>query len=205
MRRVLVWIALFAAVFAALFAAVPAASGGSAPAAAWFKRGDPHITTFLFVYRPHLVLMDRELGVYPFVILQEGEPSPPEFGPLFTQALLQEGSIASVAYVPEAPWDGAPVWKANGWTEASRIAAVAADGRQRGYDFVVLGRVDRLFRTASDGLVARVTVWLISTSDGAVVWYGAKNADWLRRFPLEDCVLRLGWSFAVDWRPPPPP
>ena len=197
MRRVLAWIALFAI---ALIAPAENLAAGS-----WFKRGDPHITTFLFVYRPHLLLLDRQLGVYPFVIEQGGEPSPPEFAPLFAQALLQEGSTASIVFVPEAPWEATAPWKAGLWTESARIAAVAADGRQRGFDFVVLGRVDRLYRTTADGLVAKVTVWLISTADGAVVWYGAKNADWLRRFPLEDCILRLGWAFAIDWRPPPPP
>jgi hypothetical protein len=174
-------------------------------AASWFKRGDPAITTFLFVYRPHLLLFDRKLGVYPFVILQGGEPPPPEFAPLLAQALLQEGSAASVTYVPEAPWDGTPVWEAGRWTEARRLAAIAADGRRRGFDFVVMGRVDSLFRTAGEGLAAKVTVWLISTRDGGVVWYGTKKAEWLRRFSLEECVIRLAWSFAIDWRPPAAP
>jgi hypothetical protein len=173
--------------------------------AAGFKRGDPAITTFLFVYRPHLLLFDRKLGIYPFVILQRGEPAPPEFAPLLAQALLQEGSASAVTYVPTAPWDDTPVWEAERWTEARRLAAVAADGRQRGFDFVVMGRIDSLFRTAAQGLVAKVTIWLISTHDGSVAWHGLKKAEWLRRFSLEDCVIRLAWSFAVDWRPPPAP
>jgi hypothetical protein len=143
--------------------------------------------------------------VYPFVVLQGGEPVPPEFAPLLAQALLQEGSARSVTPVPDAPWDPTPPWASSRWNEASRIAAVAADGRERGFDFVVLGRVDRFFRTAAQGLSAKVTVWLISTRDGAVVWYGAKQAEWLRRYSLEECTLRLAWSFATDWRPPPPP
>lgn len=179
--------------------------GSPLRAASWFKRGDPAITTFLYVYRPHLLLFDRKLGIYPFVILQGGEPAPPEFAPLLAQALLQEGSAASVTYVPAAPWDQTPVWEAGGWNEARRLAAIAADGRQRGFDFVVMGRVDSFFRTAAQGLVAKVTIWLISTEDGRVVWYGAKKAEWLRRFSLEEHVIRLAWSFATDWRPPPPP
>jgi hypothetical protein len=152
-----------------------------------------------------LLLLDRKVGVYPFVVLQGGGPPPPEFAPLLTQALLQEGSARSVTQAPNAPWDSTPAWEANQWNEASRIAAVAADGRERGFDFVVLGRVDSFFRTAAQGLRAKVTVWLISTRDGAVVWYGAKKAEWLRRYVIEECVLRLAWSFAIDWRPPPPP
>jgi hypothetical protein len=183
------------------------ALGLSAPlhAATWFKRSDPAITTFLFVYRPHLLLFDRKLGIYPFVIVQGGEPPPPEFAPLLTQALLQEGSSGSVTNVPVAPWDATPAWEDSQWTEARRLAEIAADGRERGFDFVVMGRVDSFFRTAAQGLVAKVTVWLISTRDGAVVWYGTKKADWLRHFSLEECVIRLAWSFATDWRPPPPP
>jgi hypothetical protein len=173
--------------------------------AGWFKRGDPAITTFLYVYRPHLLLLDRKLGVYPFVILQGGEPVPPEFGPAFAQALLQEASAAGVTYVPVAPWEGTPAWELDRWTAGGRLAAIAADGRQRGFDFVVMGRVDSFFRTAAQGLVAKVTVWLVSTENGAVVWYGAKKAEWLRRFSLEECVIRLCWSFATAWRPPHPP
>lgn len=178
---------------------------GRPQAAPWFKRADPDITTHLFVYRTHLTLLDRRLGVYPFVIAQGGEPRPPEFAPRLTQALLQEGSAVSVTQVPGAPWDQTPDWEASRWNEASRIAAVAADGRERGFDFVVLGRVDSFFRTAAQGLTAKVTVWLISTQDGAVVWYGSKKAEWLRRYSVEECVLRLAWSFATDWRPPPRP
>jgi hypothetical protein len=174
-------------------------------AAPWFKRGDPEITTHLFVYRPHLLLLDRKLAVYPFVVVQGGEPVPPDFGPLLAQALLQEGSASSVTQIPDAPWDQTPTWEASRWNEAGRIAAVAADGRERGFDFVVLGRIDRFYRTAAQGLSAQVTVWLIETSDGAVVWYGAKKAEWLRRYTLEECVVRLAWSFAIEWRPPPPP
>jgi hypothetical protein len=180
-------------------------AGARLQAAPWFKRADPDITTHLFVYRTHLTLLDRRLGVYPFVIVQGGEPRPPEFGPPLTQALLQEGSAVSVTQVPGAPWDQTPDWEASRWNEASRIAAVAADGRERGFDFVVLGRVDSFFRTAAQGLTAKVTVWLISTQDGAVVWYGSKKAEWLRRYSVEECVLRLAWSFAIDWRPPSGP
>jgi hypothetical protein len=184
-----------------------ALSGAAAPlnASSWFKHGDPAITTLLFVYRPHLILLDRKVGVYPFQILQGGEPVPPQFAPLLSQALLQEGSASSVTSIPSAPWEGTPAWEADHWNEARRLAAVAADGRQRGFDFVVMGRVDSFFRTAAEGLMAKVTVWLVSTEDGAIVWYGAKKAEWLRRFSLEECVTRLAWSFAVDWRPPPSP
>ncbi len=174
-------------------------------AASWFKHGDPEITTLLYVYRPHLLLFDHKVGIYPFVVLQGGEPVPPEFAPLLVQALLQEGSAASVTEVPTAPWHATPVWEAGDWSESSRLAAAAADGRQRGFDFVVIGRVDSFFRTAAQGLEAKVTLWLVSTKDGAIVWYGAKKAEWLRRYSLEDCITRLAWSFALDWRPPPPP
>ncbi len=174
-------------------------------AAPLFKRGDPRITTYLFVYRPYLVLLDRKVGVYPFDVVQQGEPVPPAFAPLLAQALLQEGSAVSVTQVPIAPWEQTPIWEAPQWSEAGRIAAVLADGRERGFDYVVLGRIDRFYRTAAQGLMARVTVWLISTQDGAVVWYGAKHAEWLRRYPLEECLLNLAWSFAIDWRPPLPP
>jgi hypothetical protein len=148
------------------------------------------------------MLFDHKLGVYPFVIVQGGEPAPPEFAPVFAQALLQEGSASSVTYVPATPWDDTPAWEAGRWTDATRIAALAADARRRGFDFVVMGRIDSFFRTAAQGLAAKVTVWLISAHDGAVVWHGSKKAEWLRRFSLEDCVIRLAWSFATDWRPP---
>ena len=105
--------------------------------------------------------------------------------------------------VPSLPWDNLPAWKVRELTDADRIAAVAKQGYSRKLDLVILGSVDALFRKPSKGLTARVTLRVINTRDGEVLWYGTKRADWLRRFALDDCLLRLAWSFVSEWSAPP--
>ena len=169
-----------------------------------FNRGDPKIQTIVFVYMPHLIISDKRVGVLPFDLPADGEPQAPPFGAFLQQALLESEAARSVSYIPSLPWAKVPAWKLERWTEADRISVAAQDGRARGLDYVAIGRVDSLFRTASHGLQANVTLWLISSSDGRVAWYGAKKAVWLRRYPTEECLLRLAWSFVTEWRAPKP-
>ena len=119
------------------------------------------------------------------------------------QALLQNAKAEMIDSVPSLPWDNLPAWKVRELTDADRIAAVAKQGYSRKLDLVILGSVDALFRKPSKDLTARVTLRVINTRDGEVLWYGTKRADWLRQFALDDCLLRLAWSFVSEWSAAP--
>ncbi len=169
----------------------------------FFNRSDPKIETRVFVRAPQLKLACREVGVLPFSRSNQPNPNVPSFETFLQQALLQSAKAEMIDSVPALPWDNLPDWKVRQLTDVDRIGAVAKQGYSRKLDLVIFGTVDTLFRKPSKGLVARVTLRVISTRDGEVLWYGTKRADWLRRFALEDCLLHLAWSFVSEWNAPP--
>ena len=169
----------------------------------FFNRSDPKIETRVFVHAPQLKLACKEVGVLPVSRSHQPDPAAPAFETFLQQALLQNAKAEMIDSVPSLPWDNLPAWKVRELTDADRIAAVAKQGYSRKLDLVILGSVDALFRKPSKGLTARVTLRVINTRDGEVLWYGTKRADWLRRFALDDCLLRLAWSFVSEWSAPP--
>ena len=67
---------------------------------------------------------------------------------------------------------------------------------------MIWGTVENFYRDARGGLRVRVSLRVLSAKSGAVLWRGEKRAEWRRRFPVEDCLLNLAWSFVAEWLPP---
>ena len=165
----------------------------------WINRGDPKINVVVFVDAPQFKLACKEVGVFPFSVPAQGEPLAAAFATALGQALLMQSEAETIADIPSLPWDEMPAWKLRELSDAERIAAVATDGDARRLDLVVLGSVDSLFRKPSGGLEARVTIRVVDTRDGAILWYGTRHANWIRHFPLQECLLHIAWSFVEDW------
>jgi len=165
----------------------------------WVNRSDPKITAVVFVDAPQFKLACKEVGVLPFSVPDQGETKGAAFVTVLRQALLMRAVAETIADIPSLPWDEMPAWKLRELSDADKISAVAEDGDARRLDLVVLGSVDALFRKPSGGLEARVTIRVVDTSDGEVLWYGTRHTNWIRRFPVEECLLHLAWAFVEDW------
>ena len=165
----------------------------------WVNRSDPKINADIFVDAPRFKLACKEVGVFPFSGPDQGEPQAFAFATFLRQALLMQGAAESIADIPSLPWDDMPAWKLRELTDGKKISAVAKDGDARRLDLVVLGSVDSLFRKPSGGLEARVTIRVVDTSDGKILWYGTRQAAWIRYFPTEECLLHIAWSFVDGW------
>jgi len=61
------------------------------------------------------------------------------------------------------------------------------------------GRVDALFRTASGGMVIKVSAELWDVEGRVPVWSGRIAVNWIRRYPVEDCMLRAAMVFVEEW------
>ena len=181
--------------------AIAAADGLSAQLKGfpWVNRSDPKINADIFVDAPRFKLACKEVGVFPFSGPDQGEPQAFAFATFLRQALLMQGAAESIADIPSLPWDDMPAWKLRELTDGKKISAVAKDGDARRLDLVVLGSVDSLFRKPSGGLEARVTIRVVDTSDGKILWYGTRQAAWIRYFPTEECLLHIAWSFVDGW------
>ena len=181
--------------------AIAAADGLSAQLKGfpWVNRSDPKINADVFVDAPRFKLACKEVGVFPFSGPDQGEPQAFAFATFLRQALLMQGAAETIADIPSLPWDDMPAWKLRELTDAEKISAVAKDGDARRLDLVVLGSVDSLFRKPSGGLEARVTILVVDTSDGKILWYGTRQAAWIRYFPTEECLLHIAWSFVDGW------
>ena len=181
--------------------AIAAADGLSAQLKGfpWVNRSDPKINADVFVDAPRFKLACKEVGVFPFSGPDQGEPQAFAFATFLRQALLMQGAAETIADIPSLPWDDMPAWKLRELTDGKKISAVAKDGDARRLDLVVLGSVDSLFRKPSGGLEARVTIRVVDTSDGKILWYGTRQAAWIRYFPTEECLLHIAWSFVDGW------
>ena len=168
----------------------------------WFNRGDPKITTRVFTRNPGLRLSCKDVGVFPFEVPELTEPRSPDFSTAMRQALLTQGAAETIAHVSTLPWDEVPAWKARELSESDKLAAIAADAAARKLEIALVGRVGSAFRKPGKGLTVRATVWIIDARDGTVLWYGTKQADWIRYFPLDECLYHLAWSFVLEWGRP---
>ena len=164
----------------------------------FFQRADPKIQTLVFHRDQPPYFAKKKVGVLEFPTPAAGEPGAPSFGDLFHQLLLSEDTANRVAFLEGVSWDREKL------TEDQRVTAAAAYAQARALDVVVLGRVDSLYRRANDGLAVKVTLRVVSAAGGEVLWFGSKQADWIRYFPLEDCLRTLANSFLDDLLPPAP-
>ena len=153
--------------FSRIFCLSVLAAGSALPAQRlksfpFFNRSDPKIETRVFVDAPQLRLACKEVGVLPFSRSNQPDHKAPPFETFLRQALLQSAKAEMIDAIPTLPWDNLPAWKVRELTDADRIGAVAGQGYSRKLDLVILGSVDVLFRKPSKGLVAGVTVRVIS-------------------------------------------
>ncbi len=177
-------------------AAAALQSGGLFP---WLRRGDPKIETFVFMQRAGLAVGKKRIGLLPFPAAREAEPVPPDFASSLLRALLEDRQVTEVRKPEQAPWVALPEWRRRELDEPEQVRSAVAWGRAQGLDLIVLGRTEALFRTARQGLTVKVSVRVLSAEDGRVVWYGRKRAEWIRLFPIEDCMLHLARSFVEEW------
>ena len=168
----------------------------------WFNRGDPKITTRVYTRNPGFRLACKDVGVFPFAVPELNGPRPPDFSTSLRQALLTQGAAETIAHVSTLPWDEVPAWKVRELSESDKLGAIAADAANRKLEVAVIGRLGSAFRKPAKGLTVRATVWIIDARDGEVLWYGTKQADWIRYFPLEECLYHLAWSFVLEWGRP---
>lgn len=139
-----------------------------------FRRRDPRIRTQVFQQADAIELAGRAIGIRPFEIRQAGEPAPPDFAPYLGRALTWAFPDSVVELGP-------------------RPAA--------GAEVLVQGRVDLFHRMGAQGLRAAISVVVYDVSQGQefMLWNGVKKADWIRRFPTDDCLLRLADDFVSTW------
>ena len=166
----------------------------------WLRRADPKIQTEVIVDKRTTKLLELKIGIFPFASNIKGEPGPPPFARYLEKALLQAGADTTAA--ARRPWDGLPTHRLAALTAENRRDALAAAGRSSGRDLVIWGTVENFYRDARGGLKVRVSLRVLSAKSGAVLWRGEKRAEWRRRFPVEDCLLNLAWSFVAEWLPP---
>ncbi len=167
----------------------------------WFNRSDPKIQTQVFLRGVDLDISGKRVAIYALDVPVKGQPDLIPFGPVLEQALYQEKSSAAVDYFPAPPWRSPLAPQMKDLTDHERDGSAILHGRSKNADLVVIGGVQSAFRTAGGGLLVSISLRVISAHDGRIVWYGRKRADWIRRFPIEDCFLNLAWSFVSDWRP----
>jgi hypothetical protein len=77
---------------------------------------------------------------------------------------------------------------------------LAGDPRT-GAEVLIQGQVELFHRLGAQGLRARISVQMfdVSKSGEYVMWMGAKDAEWIRRFPTDDCLLTLADDFVATW------
>ena len=161
---------------------------------------EPKIQTEVIVDKRTTDLLELKIGIFPFASNIKGEPGAPPFARYLEKALLQAGADATAA--ARRPWDGLPTHRLAALTGEDRREALAAAARSSGRDLVIWGTVENFYRDARGGLRVRVSLRVISAESGTVLWRGEKYAEWIRRFPVEDCLLNLAWSFVAEWLPP---
>ena len=165
----------------------------------WLRRADPKIETFVFTQHDGLAVGEKRIGLLPFPAASEAEPAPPDFALSLLRALLEDRRVGEVRKLDEAPWEALPEWRKRTLNKQEQVCAAVSWGRTQGLDLIVLGRVETFFRTARQGLTMKVSLRVLSTEDGRVLWYGRKRAEWIRSFPTEDCLLHLARSFVEEW------
>ena len=136
------------------------------------RRKDPRIRTQIYRRADAIGLNACAISIRPFKAPQAGSPAPPDFAPFLGRALAW-AFPDSVVYLEPEP--------------ASEV--------------VIEGRIDLFHRLGAQGLRANISVAVYDVSDGKefILWHGAKKADWVRRFPTDDCLLHLADDFVSTW------
>jgi len=149
------------------------ASSGVIEALPGFRRKDPRIQTFTYRRAYPLHLAGRSIAILPFPAPQPGRPKAPDFAPFLGLAL--------------------------GWAFPDSV--IELDGNPTGADVLIEGKVDLLHRVGAQGLKASISasVFDVSAGEPFVLWSGTKKADWIRRFPMDDCLLQLADDFVKTW------
>ncbi len=174
-------------------AALLLVASGIAPAQGikFFNRSDPKVQTLIFIDNAALDITDRRIGIFPFPASPFAAPSP-AFGEVLHQSILAIEIAGQVVYLDNVKQEGEQ-------SETERIAAAARYGRALKLDLVMLGRVDSLSARSSGALNVKITLRIISTRNGEVLWYGVKKVDWIRRYPIEDCLRLVAESFLEEF------
>jgi hypothetical protein len=180
---------------AGLFLGAVTAAGFGLPLPFLHRGGGPKIQTWVFLRSEDLDLTGDRVGVFDFPIPSHASPAPPRLGELLYQGLLAKEAAKEAVYLEGV--SGGP----GNATAAERIAAAAQYGRQHRMDAVALGRVDALFVRSAGGLIVEVTLRVVSTKSGEMLWYGKKRAHWSRYVPLEDGFRTIARSFLKDLGP----
>lgn len=155
-----------------------AAAGAAFPAAGkaveLFGRKDPRILTQTYRHSDAIALAERSIRVEPILADQPGKPKPPDFAPFLAKSL---------------EW---------AFPEAEILVGEPADAPA---EALVRGSIELFHRLGSQGLRVKIALTLFDTGEGEelVLWRGAKRADWVRRFPTDDCMLTLADDFAAEW------
>ena len=138
-----------------------------------FQRKDPRVR-FLTYQRSGTIALDaRAVVVEPFPAPQGGRPRPPDFAPFLMRSITAIEPGASVE-------DG---------------KVISGEG------LLVRGRTDRLHRLGAGGLRVHVSLELYDTSTKPqiLLWSGAVKADWVRRFPTDDCLQLIADYIVLYW------
>ena len=136
------------------------------------RRRDPRIRTLIYRQAGVIELDSRMISIRPFEVRQAGQPPPPDFAPFLGRALA--------------------------W--AYPTTTIHLDS-QPAADVVIRGRIDLFHRIGSQGLRVNISAAVFDVTAGAdfLLWNGAKKADWIRRFPADECLLRLADDFVATW------
>lgn len=164
----------------------------------WFHRADPAVERHLFIGSPDFRIDRKRIGVLPFESGQRGEPAPPPFAPFLRQALAQRGIAGAIADIAD-PLRDVPETDRLRFDREWRIARALDSSKTTGVGLLALGRVDAVFRTASGGMVIKVSAELWDVERRAPVWSGRIGVDWIRRYPIEDCMLRAAIVLVEEW------
>lgn len=194
----------------------------------WKKAKDPTVRTIEFLRADWLSFAEQHVAVYPLELPRHGQPLAPQPADYFVQALLDAGAVAGATRRAALPWADKPPHQQAAAGDEQKLAWITADARRGDFDLALFGRVDKLYRTPEQGLVADVVMWVVDAEppptpslpwrsakpalqlsevdeadDAPVLWYGRMTLIWSGRYPLEDCLLRLASSFVRVWAPPP--
>jgi hypothetical protein len=151
----------------------------------WFHRSDPAIESQIFVIRPCIRLDAGRIGILDFQTAQDGEPLPPPFSPFILQALSRQGIQASRVALPSPSALASKQAEAR-FSESQRITLALDHSNAAGTGLLVSGQLDALYRTASGGLVIKITAQLWDVEARSQVWSGRLSLNWNKRYPLED-------------------
>ena len=164
----------------------------------WFHRAEPAIESQVFRSQPGIRIDGRRIGILPFPAGQEGQPVPPPFSSFLRNALYASASAGSVVDIDD-PSGILPEAERERFGDTQRMALALDRSKAAGADLLASGRVEAVFRTASGGMVIKISARLWDVESCAQVWSGRISVNWIRRYPLEDCLLRAAITLVEEW------